>query len=309
MIATPALAVRDLRVRYAAARADVAAVRGVSLEVWPAEIFGIAGESGSGKTTLALAALRLLPPPARIEAGRVELEGRDLLALPEPALRSLRWTRIALVPQGSMSALNPVLRIEEQIRDAIDAHERNGSPRAMRVRVADALEAVRLPPRVARMYPHELSGGMRQRACIAMAIVLSPRVLIADEPTSALDVVAQRAVAETLLEARERLGAALVLIGHDLALHAQLVDRLAIMRRGRLVELGPVREVFHAPAHPYTRVLLDAARSPATRGLVRFAAEAGGCPGGGRCDGTGAEAMHEITPGHLVACEARADDA
>jgi peptide/nickel transport system ATP-binding protein len=259
--AASVLTVDDLHVSYESRRGRIVAVDGLSFEVASGEVLGLVGESGSGKSTAAMAILRLIRPPGRIERGRAVLEGVDLLGVDDGVLRQIRWRTMALVPQGSMNSLNPVMRAGEQIADAITAHEDRPDRAALRERVDALLDSVRLDRAVARRFPHELSGGMRQRVCIAMATALDPRLLIADEPTSALDVIVQRAVAETLLEATHRLGAALILIGHDLALQAQMVDRLAVMRRGRLVEIGPVRTLFHRPVHPYTRTLLAAVPS------------------------------------------------
>jgi oligopeptide/dipeptide ABC transporter ATP-binding protein len=309
------LIVDDLRVSYASRRDPVVAVDGLTFTVASGEVLGLVGESGSGKSTAALAILRLLRPPGRIEGGRVVLDGVDLLTVDELELRRIRWRTVALIPQGSMNSLNPVMRAGDQIADAITAHDHRSDRVAIRSRVDALLDSVRLRRDVARRYPHELSGGMRQRVCIAMATALDPRLLIADEPTSALDVVVQRAVAETLLDARSRLGASLVLIGHDLALQAQMVDRMAVMRRGRLVEIGPVRTVFHQPVHPYTRMLLTAV--PSIRdpdGLrrrtwsVRPADDPTRCFLGTACAqhrATPDEAralMHDVGEGHFVAC-------
>lgn len=188
------------------------------------------------------------------------LDGVDLRGLSREALRRERWSSIALVPQGAMSALNPVMRIGAQIADAIEAHE-GARGAASGARIEELLGSVGLPPRVARLHPHELSGGMKQRACIAMAIALDPKVMVADEPTSALDVIVQREVAQTLKAVQARLGTAIVMIGHDMALQAQLVDRVGVMCQGRLVEIGPVRSIFRAAAHPYTKLLLGAVPS------------------------------------------------
>jgi peptide/nickel transport system ATP-binding protein len=230
----------------------------VSFELRRGEMFGLVGESGSGKSTTAMALLGLIREPGRVETGRVLLDGVDLRGLSRAALRRERWQSISLVPQGAMSALNPVMRVGAQIADVIEAHERK---RTSTRRIVELLESVGLPARVARLYPHELSGGMKQRACIAMAIALDPKVMVADEPTSALDVIVQREVAETLKAVQARLGMAVVLIGHDMALQAQLVDRVGVMCQGRLVEVGPVRSIFRAPAHPYTKLLLQAVPS------------------------------------------------
>jgi peptide/nickel transport system ATP-binding protein len=230
----------------------------VSFDLRRGEMLGLAGESGSGKSTTAMAVLGLIREPGRMESGSVRLDGTDLRALSREALRRERWQSISLVPQGAMSALNPVMRVGAQIADVIEVHEH---ARAGSQRIADLLASVGLPARVAAMYPHELSGGMKQRACIAMAIVLDPKVMIADEPTSALDVIVQREVAETLKAVQARLGMAVVMIGHDMALQAQLVDRVGVMCQGRLVEIGPVRSIFRTPAHPYTKLLLQAVPS------------------------------------------------
>src|SRR5919202_5899343 len=241
------LQVEDLTVSYTSPRGRFRAVDGVSFTIHPGETCGLFGESGSGKTTTAMAILNMIKPPARVEYGRILLEGIDLLAQRGEALRRLRWSRLSFIPQGAQNALNPVMKITDQIGDAITSHEGRQRRRQLRRRIAALLESVGLPARVAEMYPHELSGGMKQRVCIAMAIALSPQLIVADEPTSALDVVVQRVVAQTLSEVVDRLGASLILIGHDMGLQAQLVDRLAVMYAGRVAEIGTVREIFRAP--------------------------------------------------------------
>jgi peptide/nickel transport system ATP-binding protein len=248
------LRVDDLRVVYDGAQTP--AVDGVSFGLRRGELLGLVGESGSGKTTTAMAILGLIKPPGRILSGAVGLDGVDLFALSRSELRRVRWSAISLVPQGAMNALAPMLRVEEQIADAIRAHEHRQPRSALRTRVRDLLVSVGLPEHAGQMFPHELSGGMKQRVCIAMAIALEPKVVVADEPTSALDVVVQRTVAETLAAVQRRLGMATLLIGHDLSLQAQLADRVGVMWQGRLVEIGPVRSIFRAPAHPYTQLLL-----------------------------------------------------
>jgi peptide/nickel transport system ATP-binding protein len=256
-VSEPLLRVEDLRVYYHTERGRVRAVDGVSFTVNRGERFGMVGESGCGKTTTAMALLRLLREPARVESGRVLLDGVDLLALGDRALRAVRWRDISLVPQGAMNALNPVMRVRDQIGDSIFTHEPSTPARQVSARVDELLGMVGLPTRAADMFPHELSGGMKQRVCIAMAIALRPKLIIADEPTSALDVVVQRVVAQTLDEVVKRLGASLILIGHDMGLQAQLVDRLAVMYAGRVAEIGTVHEIFHRPTHPYTRMLIS----------------------------------------------------
>jgi len=251
------LEVRDLRVSYHTPQGPIKAVDGVSFDVGAGERFGLVGESGCGKSTTAMALLRLIQPPGRIEAGEARLDGVDLFALGEEELRATRWSRLSLIPQGAMNSLNPVMRIREQMADAINAHEARQQPRELLQRIETSLNLVGLPHRVASMYPHELSGGMKQRVCIAMAISLGPRLLIADELTSALDVVVQRVVTQTLIEVQERLGASLILIGHDMGLQAQLVDRLAVMYAGRIAEIAGITTAFEGPLHPYTRLLIS----------------------------------------------------
>ncbi len=244
------------------------AVDDVSFALVPGERFGLAGESGSGKSTLALSILRMIKPPGRIASGEVWFAGRRLADLNEEGIRALRLTGIALVPQGSMNSLNPVLRIGRQIVDAFADHDLRLARSQEAQRVVTLLGEVGLPESVATMYPHELSGGMKQRACIAIAISLRPRVIIADEPTSALDVVVQRQVMATLARVQQDLGAAVVLIGHDIGLMAQFVDRLAVMYAGRLVEMAPIAEIITNPRHPYTRALIATLPSLDKRGTL-----------------------------------------
>jgi len=265
-VSEPVLRVEGLRVAFDHPQGLVRAVDDVSFALSPGERFGLAGESGSGKSTLALSILRLIKPPGRIEAGEVWLAGTRLGDLDEEGMRALRLAGIALVPQGSMNSLNPVLRIGGQIGDALAEHRLHLTRGEGERRIAALLAEVGLPESVARMYPHELSGGMKQRACIAIAICLRPKVIIADEPTSALDVVVQRQVMATLARVQQELGAAVILVGHDMGLMAQFVDRLAIMYAGRLVEVAPVAEIITRPRHPYTRALIASLPSLDTRG-------------------------------------------
>jgi peptide/nickel transport system ATP-binding protein len=250
------LQVKNLRVHYATPSGDVIAVNGVDLKVFEGETIGLVGESGSGKSTLAMAILRLVQPPGRIVSGKVQLHETDLMALSEAELRQMRWSQIALIPQGAMNSLNPVMRVKTQIAEAIATHQVERSPQELKERILRLLGMVGLPGRVYDMYPHELSGGMKQRVCIAMAIALTPSVIIADEPTSALDVVVQRVVAQTLLDVKRTLGVSMILIGHDMGLMAQLVDRIAVMYAGNIVEIAPVKDIFAEPLHPYTQLLL-----------------------------------------------------
>ncbi len=263
------LHVDGLRVSYDHPRGAVRAVDDVSFSLRPRERFGLAGESGSGKSTMALAILRLIRPPGRIDGGEVWLDGQKLSALSNDAMRRLRLAGIALVPQGSMNALNPVLRIRAQIADALGDHGMALTQRDLTARVRDLLGQVGLRPEVAEMYPHELSGGMKQRACIAIAICLRPKVIIADEPTSALDVVVQRQVMATLGRVQQELGAAVVLVGHDMGLMAQFVDRLGVMYAGRLVEIAPIGEIITSPKHPYTQMLIASLPSLERKGMMQ----------------------------------------
>ena len=267
-MSAPVLRVDGLRVGFDHPLGWVQAVDDVSFALMPGERFGLAGESGSGKSTLALAILRMIKPPGRIQGGEVWLAGTRLADLDEDGVRALRLAGIALVPQASMNSLNPVLRVGQQIIDAFADHgQRLGRSEAER-RVTGLLGEVGLPEAVARMYPHELSGGMKQRACIAIAISLRPKVIIADEPTSALDVVVQRQVMATLARVQRELGAAVILVGHDMGLMAQFVDRLGVMYAGRLVEVARIAEIITRPRHPYTRALIAALPSLDTRGTL-----------------------------------------
>ena len=264
----PILCVEGLRVAFDHPQGPVPAVDDVGFALAPGERFGLAGESGSGKSTLALAILRMIKPPGRIAAGEVWLAGQRLADLDDEGIRAVRLAGIALVPQGSMNSLNPVLRIGRQIADTLADHGLRLGRTEQERRIKALLADVGLPQTVSRMYPHELTGGMKQRACIAIAISLRPKVIIADEPTSALDVVVQRQVMATLARVQQDLGAAVILIGHDMGLMAQFVDRLAVMYAGRLVEVAPIAEIIANPRHPYTRALIAALPSLERRGVL-----------------------------------------
>jgi peptide/nickel transport system ATP-binding protein len=269
MAAKPVLEIRGLQVHFETRRGLARAVNDVDLSLYEGERFGLVGESGSGKTTLLLSLLRMIKKPGRIAAGEARLDGVDLMGLSAEEVRRVRLAQVAMIPQGAMNSLNPVLCIGDQIGLAMAEHgvELQGDER--RVRIETLLDRVGLRSEVARLYPHELSGGMKQRVCIALAICLSPRLILADEPTSALDVVVQRRIMQTLRQLQLDLGATVLLVGHDMGLMAQFVDRLGIMYGGRLVEVGSVEEVFHQPRHPYTRLLIDSIPSFANRGEFR----------------------------------------
>jgi len=263
----PLLSVEGLQTVFTLADGrDAAAVSDLSLSLRRGETLGLVGESGCGKSVTALSILRLVMPPGRITAGRIVFDGRDLLTLDEPALRKIRGRRIGFVFQEPMVALNPVYTIGRQIAETVAVH---GLARgaAAKARAVEWLEAARVPEpaRRAREYPHQLSGGLRQRAMIALALCANPALLIADEPTTALDVTVQAEILDLLRDLRASLGLALLLITHDLGVVAEMADRVAVMYGGRIVEDGPVSAVFHSPAHPYTRGLL-ACLPDATRG-------------------------------------------
>jgi ABC-type glutathione transport system ATPase component len=272
------LVVHDLSVDYELADGAIHAARDVSFTIAPGERVGFVGESGSGKTTVALALLGMLRRPGRIVGGSARLEGVELIGLERREHARLRLSRIAYVPQGAMNSLNPVQAVRRSIADGLVDHGEMLTRSALADRVAGLLRQVGLPPEVADRYPHELSGGMKQRVCIAIAISLSPRLILADEPTSALDVVTQRQVMETLGEIQSRLGSAVMMIGHDIGLMAQTVDRLVVMKDGRVVETGEVRHVLRQPAHPYTRDLIA---SVPTFGEHRAVPAAGAPPADG----------------------------
>lgn len=252
----PILRVEGLNVTYYTDAGRAKALDDVSFTLNAGQKLGMVGESGSGKSTLALAMMRMIKPPGRIESGRVFVGQTDLMALDAEGMRQARLSQIAYIPQGAMNALNPVVRIGAQLVDAIRSHGFTDSKAQVEERCIAALRSVDLDPRVFRMYAHELSGGMKQRVCIAIGILLSPKVIIADEPTSALDVVTQRQVMETIDRVKDQVGAAVILIGHDMGLMAQFVDRVAVMYAGRLVEVSDVRDMFTTPHHPYAQALI-----------------------------------------------------
>jgi len=253
----PLLAIERLRVEYATRAGVARAVDDVSLALDANECLGLVGESGCGKSTLALAVLRVLPPNGRIAAGRIVFEDTDLAALSPRDLRRIRWERLALVPQSSMNALDPVYSIGDQISEAIRAHRRTGRAEARRD-AGDLLGLAEVHRERLTHYPHELSGGTRQRVAIAMALALDPVLLVADEPTTGLDVIVQDQILRRLRELRRDRGMAMLLITHDMGVVAENCDRVAVMYAGRVVEHGAVGPVFAEPLHPYTMGLRNA---------------------------------------------------
>lgn len=253
---SPLITIEDLHVEYLSPRGPVRAVDGVSLAIRPGEVVGLAGESGSGKSTIAQAILRILQPPAVITGGKVEFGGRDILAMTDSQLEDFRWREVSMVFQSAMNALNPVMTIGDQIVDAIRAHDRMGKAEARR-RAAEMLKIVGIEERRIDSYPHELSGGMRQRAVIAIALTLNPPLMIMDEPTTALDVVVQKEIMYQIGELKQRLGFSILFITHDLSLLVEISDRIAIMYAGQIVEMAPARELFEQPLHPYTQGLMQ----------------------------------------------------
>jgi oligopeptide/dipeptide ABC transporter ATP-binding protein len=251
--------VADLRVHIPSPRGLVEAVDGVSFRVGRGEVIGVVGESGCGKSMLALSIMGLVPEPGRVASGRIELDGRDLLALSDREMRRVRGSEIGMIFQDPSASLNPVMRVGRQIRETIEAHRAVTSGEARRFSV-DMLRAVRIPEPEARAgdYPHQYSGGMRQRVMIAIGMANRPKLLIADEPTTALDVTVQAQIMELLRAMNEETGTAIILITHNIALVSRFCSRVLVMYAGRIVEAGPTREVFTSPRHPYTTALLKA---------------------------------------------------
>ncbi len=261
------LEIQDLHTYFYVKAGTVKAVDGVSLTLESGKKLGLVGESGSGKTTMALSIMRMVRPPGTTQ-GKIALDGINLLELNEEEMRRVRLSQISYMPQGAMNSLNPVARIKAQIVDGMLDHGVSFNSKADQQRVVtELLEVAELPARVANMYPHELSGGMKQRVCLAIAIALRPRLLIADEPTSALDVVIQREVMETITGLVKDLNLSMILIGHDMGLMAQSVDRLAVMYAGHIMEVGEVNDIFADPLHPYTRALIRSLPRLGKRGL------------------------------------------
>ena len=253
----PVLKVVDLSLSYLTRQGPVLAVQSVSFELGRGQSLGLVGESGCGKTSIANCLMRLLPDNGRLTSGQVVLEGQDLLTLSEEDMRHFRWRQMAMVFQAAMNALDPVYRVGQQVMEAIETHGVEETPDDARQRVARLFRMVGLDPQLMDRYPHEFSGGMRQRAVIAMALACDPTVIIADEPTTALDVIVQDRILRELKEVQQELRMGMIYISHDIGVVAEVTDRIGVMYAGRLVELGDTADVFRAPMHPYTAALMS----------------------------------------------------
>jgi peptide/nickel transport system ATP-binding protein/oligopeptide transport system ATP-binding protein len=316
---TSLLQIENLRTVFRGQHGDVPAVDGVSLSVERGKTLGIVGESGCGKSMLSLSVMRLVPPPGRVARGQVLFEGRDLLTLPPADMRGIRGNRIAMIFQEPMTSLNPVFTVGDQITEAMRAHDRQASTRELKARAIAALDRVRIPSPARRFddYPHQMSGGMRQRVMIAMALSCNPDLLIADEPTTALDVTVQAQILDLLRDLQQQSGMAIVLITHDLGVVAEMADEVAVMYAGRVVERTSGTAIFDDPQHPYTLGLLgsipkieeDRERLLAVEGTVPapFALPEG-CRFHPRCVFAAPEctrtdpALRPLGPDHTAAC-------
>jgi len=310
------LEVAELKTYYRTSRGPLKAVDDVSFELRKGEILGLVGESGCGKTTLALSIVRLLPPAAEVIAGKISLDGQDILGMSEEEMRNVRWKKASIIFQGALNSLNPVLPVKEQIAEAILAHERTDKDAAER-RIDDLFNAVGLEPTRKENFPHEFSGGMKQRVMIAMALACNPELVIADEPTTALDVIVQYQILDLIRNLRDKLQISMILISHDLSVVAELCDKVAIMYAGKICEFGDIFEIFEQPKHPYTRALLKSI--PKMQGAKTRLAHIPGsipdltgqvpaCRFHGRCS-YGQKVCAEVEPkpeqvtsSHLVAC-------
>lgn len=312
----PLIKIQNLSVEYLAGRGSVRAVDGISLDIHPGEVVGLAGESGSGKSTIAQAIMRILQPPAIITGGRVLFEGRDVLAMSDRELKDFRWDEVSMVFQSAMNSLNPVMTIGDQIMDGILAHRKVSETQA-REHAREMLRIVGIEADRIDSYPHQLSGGMRQRAVIAIALALQPPLMIMDEPTTALDVVVQREILAKITELREEFGFSILFITHDMSLLVEISDRIAIMYAGEIVEMAQSRELFENPLHPYTQGLMSS--FPALTGPRKklegipgsppdLIAPPSGCRFHPRCPHRMdicdkiAPKFIEARPGHFVAC-------
>ncbi len=311
------LEVHGLSTVYQSSEGQVRAVDDVDLTVRRGEILGIVGESGSGKTTLVMSLMRLIKPPGRIlKGGEMRLDGEDLFRLPRSEMPARRGRDLALIPQSAMQALNPVIPVDRQVAETITTHQEVGRKAALRT-ARERLEEVGIPPERHSAYPHELSGGMRQRCVIAMAVANEPKLIIADEPVSGLDVVVQARILRLISDLRESRGLSMILVSHDLPMVARVSDRIAVMYAGRIVEAGEADAVFEKPLHPYTRALVEAV--PQVRGPKQTLRSVPGeppdlhhlppgCNFQPRCPASFADckrvdpSLEEVGPGRKVAC-------
>ena len=313
----PVLDVDGLVMHYRTKAGDVSAVEDVSFQLAHGEALGLVGESGCGKTSIAMTLIRLLADNAIIKEGSVVLDGVDIVKLSHEEMRKHRWADISMVFQGAMNAWNPVYKVGDQIMEALEQHFPDMTEPEGRARIADLFELVGLTPAMMDRYPHEFSGGMRQRAIIAMALSCNPKVIIADEPTTALDVIVQDQILKELKKVQEDLGMSIIYISHDVAVIAEVSDRIGVMYAGKLVELGPTDEVFPRPRHPYTYLLLSS--TPSVKGPRRKLAPLEGEPPNLLAPPTGCRfhprcpfateicareepVYQDASPGHQVAC-------
>lgn len=311
------LSIKDLEVVYTQARRTVHAVNGVSLDVMKGTTLGLVGETGAGKTTIAKAIMGILPnPPAKVKGGQIFLDGEDLLKKPEEQMLKIRGSKVAMIFQDPMTALNPLMTVGDQISEVLLLHNDYDNKTAMR-KAGEMLETVGIPAERYGEYPHQFSGGMKQRVVIAMALACSPELLLADEPTTALDVTIQAQVLDLINELKEKFGTSMILITHDLGVIAQTCDNVAVIYAGRIVESGSKEDIFDHPTHPYTNGLFDSLPSM-TNDDEKLKPIAGmppdptnlpsGCAFSPRCPYAtdecrkGSIPMKEITPGHFCAC-------
>ena len=311
------LKVENLNMHYETIAGNVTAVKDVSFSINKGESFGLVGESGCGKTSVAMSLLQLQADNAKISSGSISLDGQELVGLSEGELRKVRWDGISIVFQGAMNAWNPVVKVGEQIREAIREHYPSNSKSENTEKIASLFEMVGLDKSTMDRYPHELSGGMKQRAVIALALSCDPKVVIADEPTTALDVVIQDQILKEIKKVQELLGLSLIYISHDIAVIAEMTDNMAVMYAGRIVEKGPTSKIFSSPKHAYTRLLLES--TPSVVGEKKklrsldgeppsLINEDGGCSFSPRCpdptdeckNGTISMGLIEIEPGHFA---------
>jgi peptide/nickel transport system ATP-binding protein len=313
----PLLSVKDLTMSYKTRQGMVSAIDGVSFDLDYGDTMGLVGESGCGKTSIAMALLRLMPDNAVVQRGEICLDGSDMLTMGDEQIRDIRWSRISMVFQAAMNALDPVYKVGDQIIEAMNHHEPNLAPSVARERVADLFQLVGIDTRMMDRYPHEFSGGMRQRAIIAMALACNPSLIIADEPTTALDVIVQDQVLRELRRIQKSLNMSMIYISHDIAVIAEVCEKIGVMYAGRLAEMASATEIFKRPRHPYTAALMSAFPSitgPKTR-LVALGGEPPdllfppeGCRFHPRCPHASERCSIEQPPmnlcayQHLVAC-------